>query len=337
MRAPMNQLATGSPPAATPSTVGRRLADTVSRWTWITAALLLLATALSFAGRWFWLFELASHGRMQLLLGAAVVLLVFLLLRRWRGVVVTALLCVANGLPALPLFTARPPANAAAGTGQPLRLLVANVLTRNRQHDRLLQLVREQRPDLVLLQETDSIWLTAMTAGLGADYPHQVVHPRGDNFGIAAFSRLPLARGEVLHLGSAELPTVALRVTHDNAPLDILLTHTLPPVGRNSARLRDEQALAVAAECRRLGERVVMVGDFNVTPWSPMFADVLRDSGLADSCQGFGWQPTWPTRLPAMFRIPIDHCLHGAAVAVVDRRVGPDIGSDHLPLLLELR
>jgi endonuclease/exonuclease/phosphatase (EEP) superfamily protein YafD len=80
-----------------------------------------------------------------------------------------------------------------------------------------------------------------------------------------------------------------------------------------------------------------MVGDFNVTPWSPLFADLLRDSGLADSCRGFGWQPTWPTRLPAMFRIPIDHCLHGAGVAIVDRRVGPEIGSDHLPLLLELR
>jgi endonuclease/exonuclease/phosphatase family metal-dependent hydrolase len=45
--------------------------------------------------------------------------------------------------------------------------------------------------------------------------------------------------------------------------------------------------------------------------------------------------PTWPTRFSPLL-IPIDHCLVSATVAVVKRSVGPNIGSGHCPLLVDL-
>jgi len=56
---------------------------------------------------------------------------------------------------------------------------------------------------------------------------------------------------------------------------------------------------------------------------------------LKDSSLGWGIQPTWP----AMFlplRIPIDHCLVSPDLKIVRRKIGRDIGSDHLPLLVDL-
>jgi endonuclease/exonuclease/phosphatase (EEP) superfamily protein YafD len=37
----------------------------------------------------------------------------------------------------------------------------------------------------------------------------------------------------------------------------------------------------------------------------------------------------------AVLRIPIDHCLVSPSVAIVDRRVGPPVGSDHLPVFVD--
>jgi len=33
--------------------------------------------------------------------------------------------------------------------------------------------------------------------------------------------------------------------------------------------------------------------------------------------------------------LPVDHCLVSPSVALVSRTVGPDVGSDHRPLLVE--
>jgi len=72
----------------------------------------------------------------------------------------------------------------------------------------------------------------------------------------------------------------------------------------------------------------------NGTPWSPFFKDFLLSSGLRDSREGFRLQPTWPTWFPPAW-IPIDHALVSSSVVVHDRRVGPNVGSDHYPVIID--
>jgi endonuclease/exonuclease/phosphatase (EEP) superfamily protein YafD len=36
-------------------------------------------------------------------------------------------------------------------------------------------------------------------------------------------------------------------------------------------------------------------------------------------------------------RVPIDHLLHSDTLSVVDRRLGPAMGSDHFPLIVDLQ
>ena len=77
------------------------------------------------------------------------------------------------------------------------------------------------------------------------------------------------------------------------------------------------------------------MGDLNTTSWSPFFSDLIEESGLRDSRKGFGIQTTWPDGL-FLLRIPIDHCLVSKDISVLDRRVGPSIGSDHFPVTVDL-
>ncbi len=61
---------------------------------------------------------------------------------------------------------------------------------------------------------------------------------------------------------------------------------------------------------------------------------------LLDSRRGFGVQRSWPTSMKVSIlgtmRIPIDHALVSRDVKVLDRRVGPFIGSDHFPIMVDI-
>ena len=79
----------------------------------------------------------------------------------------------------------------------------------------------------------------------------------------------------------------------------------------------------------------VVLGDCNATRWTQAFREMLAASGLVDTADGAGWQPTWPVSLPALLRIPIDHVLVEPTLQVRRRWIGPETGSDHLPVYVE--
>src|SRR5262249_6462450 len=91
---------------------------------------------------------------------------------------------------------------------------------------------------------------------------------------------------------------------------------------------------ALGERARDAGGSRIIIGDLNSTDGSAHFRDLLRVSGLRDSRLGFGRQPSWPTM--GFYRIAIDHALVSDDLAVVDRRPGPNVGSDHFPLILDL-
>jgi endonuclease/exonuclease/phosphatase (EEP) superfamily protein YafD len=80
---------------------------------------------------------------------------------------------------------------------------------------------------------------------------------------------------------------------------------------------------------------IIVAGDFNCTPWSPLFADLLAATGLHDSALGFGTWPTWYSSLLPL-GIKIDHVLVAHGVAVRNHQVGHDVGSDHFPVIVDL-
>jgi hypothetical protein len=73
----------------------------------------------------------------------------------------------------------------------------------------------------------------------------------------------------------------------------------------------------------------------NLTPWSFHFKVLLRVTGLHDSARGFGVQPSWPNNNPFL-RIPLDHVLHSPDIVVLQRTIGPDVKSDHFPVIVDL-
>jgi endonuclease/exonuclease/phosphatase (EEP) superfamily protein YafD len=215
--------------------------------------------------------------------------------------------------------------------GTPLRVLVLNVHTSSSAFADVIDLIADTKPDVVGLVEVNTRWLAELRPVL-APYAHKIEQPRNDNFGVALYSTLPMT-GTADMLGSL-LPTAVATIDVQGTQLVVLLTHPVPPVGGPALRDELSQLQAVAARARA-SQPVIVMGDLNATPWSRPFRDFMSASGLCDTRAGFGLQASFPAS-SALLRIPIDHVLVSCSIGVRSRLIERDVGSDHLPVLVDL-
>lgn len=299
----------------------------------VGAGLACLATVTGFLGRLWWIFELTSHFRLHLALGLGMLAVVWTVKRRWRMTAICAIAAVANAV--LVLLLLWPEGNPVAAAGPQLRLVGLNVHTENERSDLVLEFLRRTDADVILLMEVNERWMNAL-GSLRTNYAQVIAEPREDNFGIALFSRLPLTNTAVIELGEAEVPSIAVVIEVGGQQVSLLGTHPLPPGSAEYARLRNEQLREITAHVRRQTVPAIVVGDLNATPWSPYFVELLRASGLKNASQGRGLFASWPAGLPGA-RIALDHCLVSASIRVLEKQLGPRVGGDHLPLVIDLQ
>jgi endonuclease/exonuclease/phosphatase (EEP) superfamily protein YafD len=183
-----------------------------------------------------------------------------------------------------------------------------------------------------LLAEVTAAWEQAL-ARLNASYAHRYTTRGLRGTGLLLLSRWPM-QAEVLPGYSDIEPAVSATILVNGRSLQLLSVHTSWPLGPANSALRDRQLALIGEFARSHTGLLVVLGDLNVSPFSPHFQALLSDSNLKSAAQGFGWQPTWPTFLPPA-GIQIDHALTGAGVFVTSFRRGSPVGSDHLPIIID--
>jgi endonuclease/exonuclease/phosphatase (EEP) superfamily protein YafD len=105
--------------------------------------------------------------------------------------------------------------------------------------------------------------------------------------------------------------------------------------------MRDAELAWIARRCAAAEGPIAIVADFNDTPFGRALRDFGATSGMRSASVVSGLVTTWPARVagvpwPAPLRIAIDHCFVSRGVDVAAFSAGPDIGSDHLPLLIDI-
>ncbi len=306
-----------------------------------------IATFLGFAGNLWWKFELLDHPRPQYCLGLLVGLLVGLGLgQAWSLLWLLPLLV--NLLLLAPLFRVksfgvRPRGD--RGDSSSLRLLHSNLDRHNPTPDRAIQYLREQQVDLLLLQEITPAWLTRLESEL-PNYQLLKAEAFDNTLGSAVLvakqnSQVKIEQIQTIHLpANSDRPLLEIIIQTGNRTVAILCFHVIRPRSTQTSNYQITEFNAAADWSQRQlqqGREVVIIGDFNSTFWSQRLRQLERDSQLINSQRGFGFQPTWSAHFPPLMKIAIDHCFYSRGLRVGQRSIGPDIGSDHHPLLVELR
>lgn len=225
-----------------------------------------------------------------------------------------------------------------AAKGPTFRLLITNVLMENTQHNRILRVIRDADPDVVLAVETDDTWARALQP-LRETYPHGVDKPQDNWYGLMLFSRLELVDCKVEYLVQDDIPSVFTQVVVPGAPNVYLRgIHPRPP-----EPIRDQDSTPRDAELVLVGKLIqqapdqptVVAGDLNDVAWSPTSQLFARLASLLDPRRGRGFYNSYNAQNPFL-RYPLDHVFHTHHFRLVALERLPKIGSDHYPMLVEL-
>ena len=301
---------------------------------WSVAALLVLSGT-PYLGRLHKYLELTSHFRVQYFIAAAVGLPICVALADWWCAAGAVLSAAVNLSAIAPLYLGK----RLVDDGTPrhrLKLALANVDWQNRAHQPFLRCMERHQPDVIVVQEVNYDWAHALQA-LSATYPFFEVLPREDGSGTALYSRFSFERLPLALPEDDVRPDLLVRLDLALGKVSLLSIHPRAPIRRGHFELRNE-VLAAATTCMQgLPDPKICVGDLNTSLWSPFYQDFARQTKLINARKGFGLLPSWPTFMGFKWlMIPIDHFLVSSDIRIVSVRTGERIGSDHLPLLVEL-
>jgi endonuclease/exonuclease/phosphatase (EEP) superfamily protein YafD len=284
-----------------------------------------------------WICDLLSQFRLVFTALLIVFIMLSVALRETRSILLSLLAFAINLVPVSTMFMARTP----APSDKVHNVSILNFNTQFPHNDQvplLESLVETTNPDVITLVEVNQGWADGMKK-LDSAYPFQKVVVK--NGGLAIFSKYPLENIDVRFFGKENHPRISATICLSDQKVNLLLVHPTTPKTEAGFSERNVEFKTIAEESKAKAEPRIVIGDFNCGPWSPAFKTLLG-SGLEDSEQGLGPQPSWPVRsqllnnLAMLPLIPIDHVLTSKDVKVLERTIGPALHSDHLPVFIRL-
>jgi endonuclease/exonuclease/phosphatase (EEP) superfamily protein YafD len=304
------------------------------RWGVLIIPLLLAAaTAVSFLGMQWWVFECLAHFRPHWAVLSLLVLLWSVVRRSPLAVVIAFACLVANVVPLAPYLLAR---SAAPDLARSVRVMNVNLHGDNSTLPKLKALIAKEQPDIVLLTEVPP-GVPAVPMTLFPDYPETLFSQRGA-FEVMVLSRWTIKGPHFDRTVAQHLPLLSAELCDPANPsvcLALIGLHGARPLG-DSVHARDAQLRRAAQFAFARGDLpVLLMGDLNVTPWSPQFSQLTTDGELRDASLARGLSASWPSAC-LLCGVLIDHILVSPKITILGSRVVEDIGSDHRPVLADL-
>jgi endonuclease/exonuclease/phosphatase (EEP) superfamily protein YafD len=304
----------------------------VDRFLLLLVACVVLASLAPLGAKLWWVLDLSTHFRVQYLAAATALLALAALRRQWLACAVLVAAGAVSALPVWPYLPLTALAATPAPSGAPLKVLSVNVSFRQFAARHLLEIIGAEAPDVLLVVEFTP-HAQRVLADLDKQFPYRFALPAEGPYGIAIWSRYALDSVAAFQL--SRVPAIDARVLGPSGPFRFLGVHLSAPTQARRAALRNEQLALLAKYRAKIAEPVIVAGDFNITPYSPYYAEWLAETALTDSRHGRSLSVSWPTSLP-MLGVPIDHVAVSKEVTILGHHRLPNFNSDHFGIVAEL-
>jgi endonuclease/exonuclease/phosphatase (EEP) superfamily protein YafD len=312
----------------------------------IATAVIALLTLLPLSRHPHWLIRGMDFPRLQLAVLSGWLVLAQLLyldlakLTSW-GLVAVALICLVWHLwwilPYTKLWQTEVKTATDTNSERQISIITANVLTPNRQANKLITLVKRYKPDILVTLESD-LWWQQQLEVLEADMPYSIKCPLDNLYGMHVYSRLPLADETISFLVEQDVPSMHAQVTlpaGDKIRLHFLHPAPPSPTENPESAERDAELVMVARSVADSEQPLIVTGDLNDVAWSATTRLFRKLSGLLDPRVGRGMFNTFHCNY-WFLRWPLDHLFHSHHFSVRNIERLPSIGSDHFALYTEL-
>ena len=294
--------------------------------------LLILLSLAGYLGEFNRYLELTSHFKLQYLIVSFCLFFFFVMRRQKLGLILSLVCLIINLVEIVPWYLPQSPAIASETDGQKLRVFQSNIDKYSHQLSKVIPLVREEKPDIAVFLEASKN--TAKKLEVLQDiFPYSIAGQDGDIDGTVVYSKLPLKNTSVKPIGEGRISVLA-DLTIQGQVISLITAHPSTAIGKAYVEQRNRQLVAIANYVAKV-KNPLLVGDFNISMWSPYYRRFVNKAGLHNTRAGFGILPTWPTFRPLLY-IPIDHCFVRRDIKVLNIRTGHEVGSDHLPLITDL-
>jgi len=235
-----------------------------------------------------------------------------------------------------PLFLPRP--CLALGNSETFKVLSHNVGRRNPDVTAMAALIRQEQPDILLLQELRRDRVEAFINTLDDLYPDAELHFTYDPYTLQAVaSRYPLTPLAMMpEKGRAQ----KVLLETPNGPITVINIH---PDFRDWQRRHQQMSMLLAEDVISADGPVILGGDFNTTDQTQIYRLVNQHLHNAHWEAGWGFDFTFPFpvrrirgRYPMPQLVRIDHIFYSDHFFAHNAGTLTESGgSDHLPVFAE--
>ncbi|WP_052599269.1 endonuclease/exonuclease/phosphatase family protein [Aureispira sp. CCB-QB1] len=216
-------------------------------------------------------------------------------------------------------------------------ILLLNVKMSNKEAQPVIDLLRDKRPDLVLLMETDN-WWNEQLVSVEQQYSYNQKAINEVSYGMILYSKYPITT-TVHYLHNKKVPSFESIVSLPNRKFCFYGTHPPPPQYFDDIPDNEGQR---EAELQLLGKKVknnalpsILAGDINDVVWS--YTDYLThtENLLFDVRVGRGFCNSFNAH-NFLMRWPLDHIFVTKEFRLKNLEALPSVGADHYPIYVEL-
>lgn len=216
-------------------------------------------------------------------------------------------------------------------------VFAANVLQTNSSYEKLIAIITEFDPDILLVMEANKSWENALQV-IESTHPYSEKIPLENFYGMLLYSKQKLHNVTTRFQIEDDVPSIFFEYEIDTGTnVFFACLHPAPPspTENETSKERDAELMLTGKMIREIEIPIVVCGDMNDVVWSRTTRLFKKMTNMIDPRIGRGFFPTYHAGYRFM-RFPLDHLFHSKDLFVGEMIRSRNFDSDHFGMYYEI-